>query len=508
MVRSSPSSSQSGFALIEVIVSAAVLALISLAVLSGIDGAQRATGREKARSVAATLAEQEQETLRSQQFDTLVGYATTPPAVKTVPLDGVNYQVKSEASWQVDSTSGTNKCASSSTDANYLLVTSTVTSPVVGTRVAPVKISSLVAPSVRYSATHGSLGVKIGDRNNAGVAGISVSTGGQGTYTGITNADGCVLFANIPIGVYTVTVNTNGYVNPNGDQLVVMTDQEVVSGSVTVTSITYDRAAQVTGTFETYPPNATDASTVITSSKAPSLSAVNGTVVGLLKTRPNPVTTALYTSIQSPPLFPFITKYAFFSGACEWGNPANYDTTSPAFSYWNSSPTPPGQVLAQPGNLGMTVAVRQPPLLVNINKRSGNALITGENQVQVVAIPQTPSGDDCADQSIIQLSNFNWTGTGVPTANSANANGWIGRTKVTISGKTYPESGIPFGKYKLCFEDTQVNPHKKLVYPDFLGANKPPYDNTKPYAGAGVTSNQANPLVVNQGSNSWTAGTC
>lgn len=231
MVRSSSPPSESGFALIEVIVSAAVLAIVALAVLAGIDGAQRSTGREKARSVAAALVEQEHEKLRALQFDTLVAYAATPPGATTVPVDGINYQVKDDVAWQVDSASGQNQCTSSSSDASYLRVTSTVTSTVVGKNVKPVTVSSLVAPSVQYSATHGSLGIKVVDRNNAGVSGIGVSTGGQASYAGTTDSNGCVLFQNIPIGTYTATVNTSGYVDPFGTTQVTLQDPETTSWS-------------------------------------------------------------------------------------------------------------------------------------------------------------------------------------------------------------------------------------------------------------------------------------
>ena len=61
--------SESGFALIEVIVAAAVLAIVALAVLSGIDAASSTSAREKARAVAASLAEQDQERLRAMTYE-------------------------------------------------------------------------------------------------------------------------------------------------------------------------------------------------------------------------------------------------------------------------------------------------------------------------------------------------------------------------------------------------------------------------------------------------------
>ena len=51
--------------LIEVMVGALILAITTTAILSGIDGAQKTGGRNKARSVAAALAEQDQERMRA-----------------------------------------------------------------------------------------------------------------------------------------------------------------------------------------------------------------------------------------------------------------------------------------------------------------------------------------------------------------------------------------------------------------------------------------------------------
>ncbi len=51
--------------LIEVMIGALILAITTTAVLNGLDGAQKTGGRNKARSVAAALAEQDQERMRS-----------------------------------------------------------------------------------------------------------------------------------------------------------------------------------------------------------------------------------------------------------------------------------------------------------------------------------------------------------------------------------------------------------------------------------------------------------
>src|SRR5690348_5212870 len=120
---------QDGFALIEVIVSAAVLAIIALAVLSGIDGATASTARERARAIAGSLAEQDQERMRGYRFDEL---AKIPQQADQV-IDGVKYTIKSEATWVVDDGEVTGTCGAAGTkQSEYLRIVTTVTSRMVG----------------------------------------------------------------------------------------------------------------------------------------------------------------------------------------------------------------------------------------------------------------------------------------------------------------------------------------------------------------------------------------
>ena len=64
--------------LIEVMIGALILAITTTAVLNGLDGAQKTGGRNKARSVAAALAEQDQERMRSMPVAQLLPYIATP----------------------------------------------------------------------------------------------------------------------------------------------------------------------------------------------------------------------------------------------------------------------------------------------------------------------------------------------------------------------------------------------------------------------------------------------
>src|SRR4051794_28668221 len=92
--------SQAGFALMEAVIAAAVLMIVILGVLKGLDTANRSSGREKARAIASALTEQDQERLRSFRALDLSNYEET----RTVVVNNVSYTIDSKAEWVRDST--------------------------------------------------------------------------------------------------------------------------------------------------------------------------------------------------------------------------------------------------------------------------------------------------------------------------------------------------------------------------------------------------------------------
>lgn len=450
---------QSGFALIEVIVSAAVLALVALAVLSGIDGAMSSTGREKARSIAASLAEKDQERLRTLPVEQLATYGVVNTPF-TVQGSG-NYNVQSKVEWVRDATGGTVSCANDDSDADYLHITSTVTSNVVGTRTKAVQIDSIVAPNVEYSTTHGSLAVKVVDRDGDPVQGASVTATGPVTLNGLTNEQGCALFQMIPVGDYTVTVSKAGYIDRFGNATPSKT-VTVPAGQLVTLTFEMDAAGSVAATIESYKPGSTaQSSSTIIASVANRISAENGDEASLLRNEPipGPLATAA-ASITANNLYPFTAQYSFYTGTCRYSNPTYNDANSGYFG------TFPGAVAVDPGSPA-TVKIRQPPLNLRLtNDRSGGA---PANNMRVVARPVQPSGDSCVEPPL-DLKTFTVSGNA----------GVVGRSQPTPNG--FVEAGVPFGYYTVCFErgtGTGANPYRYTVWPtDNAGTV---YDNTNPF---------------------------
>ena len=455
-------SSEAGFAIMETVVSAAVLAMVAFAVLAGIDGASSSTGREKARSVAASLAEQDQERMRSMQVDSLAGYA---PAPQTVNVDGADYTIESEGRWISDSTGGTPSCQNNSTQADYLQISSKVTTKTIGTRTQPVEIKSLVAPSVLYSSSRGSLAVQVNNRNGVGIEGIAVTiTGPASPPAATTNEQGCALFQYIPVGNYDITLNRIGWVDHFGQQQA-QGNQDVSAGTLNVRTMNYDQAGAAVATIGTYRPGSTTAAAAnLLPSKARRVSATNGGEPGMKRIFSSTPANAMVPSLTLSDLFPFNDEYGVFTGTCDESSPVNYDP-----DYY---PNFTGAVRVDPGATG-AVTVRQPPLNIQVRRRLTSTTWELGNLISVRAYQLTSSG--CTEPSYTLTTMTNpATGT----------NGWMSQT-----GGWDP--GLPFGEYSFCLFDP-TNSRRKTY--DNSGAG---YDNTQPLGRSSTL------LIDNTG---WTTG--
>jgi type II secretory pathway pseudopilin PulG len=426
MQSSTPSGGESGFALIETIVSAVVLAIVALAVLSGVDGASNSAARERSRSVAASLAEQDQERMRAMSADQLTDYAAVP---RDVTVEGVTYQVTSRSEWIRDDTGGTTSCTNNSAQVDYLRISSDVRSSVVGRNIEPVSMASLVAPPV--SKAKGTLAVQVNDRANAGLPGktVTATAAGGGTFTEVTNALGCAIFARIPVDTYTVSLNEIGWVDTFGNQQATK-GADVLNGTVQLVTINYDKAAQATWSVKTYDPyDANAATNAIASSRAEKVSAMNGDERDLQR---------VFTASPATQLFPFLTPYGFFTGACAQSNPATAMVPADPDYYETNI----GAVATQP--LGVhTVQMYQPPIAVRVQTGTAGTYVTTpasggaakNTGATAFAYLRPEAGDPTPCTEKITL---------YATSRSDGTTGYLSR-----SNPGY-DPGLPFGIYDVC----------------------------------------------------------
>ena len=179
--------SQAGFGIIEVLVSAILVVMVATGVFAAFDTATRASGANKARSIASNVARGDQELLRGKTADELAVLAPT----RTENVDGRTFTVASSTEWVADRT-GTPSCTTADGRADYLKLRSSVTWGGIGSS-PPVVMESLRAiPRGEFRPNQGTIAIKVVDRNGGGVSGVTVAiTGTRSTTAPPTRSAAC-----------------------------------------------------------------------------------------------------------------------------------------------------------------------------------------------------------------------------------------------------------------------------------------------------------------------------
>jgi Tfp pilus assembly protein PilV len=386
---------ESGFALIEVVVSAALLMIVAAGVLAGIDGPSAVAAKSEARSQGAALAQQDQERLRSKPISQLSGLTQT----RSVPVGNppVTYSVYSKVIWVRDS-NDTSSCTVpvDDTSGDYLKITSRVTPP--AGNGAPVELNSLLAaPGGTYAATKGDLAVRLTDQADQPVVGQSVSITGPQSMSVPTNSEGCAVFGAITQGTYNVSFSRAGWVNPAGVSNVVLSTA-VNAGSTNLVNHRYAQQATIVATVDTA------VNGVVSNSPAKAVTVSNGGIP--TGTRVFTASTGTQYTFTLNGLFPFTDGYAVWAGGCTSGNPLTY--SRPGVT---ATPLPGGSV---------PVTLRQPAI----------------HPTQATNVPGYGTFTFPQGVSVMYTS----TDSGCNEVYS----------QVTNSSGKVPNPGVPYGNYKLC----------------------------------------------------------
>jgi hypothetical protein len=392
---------------------------VALGVLRGLDVAGHSSGREKARSAAAALTEQDQERLRSFRAVDLANYDEE----RTVYVNGVKYTVNSQVDWVRDSTGGTQSCNNSATQADYMRITSTTTSNLVNTPIAPIKLASIVAPPVgAFGTNQGTLGIQVNDRNGVGVPDLDVTIAGPTTITNPTNSAGCAIFAYVPVGSYTASLNTAGWVDKGGNQNA-STGATVSNGTVNVKNMFYDQAASVDAKFDT---ETRDGATV--SAQTTQLSASNGGVPSgpfapFAGERVWDPAGGSASTISATGLFPFVDGYGLYGGGCPGADPSANDS-----DFYTSYPSMVTDVT--PGAASPAVTVRLPSINLRILYSLAPMAETYRATTKVVVYSK---GTNCSE-----IFTYNAPATEAPVSPATVGSGYLAN------------SALPFGNYTVC----------------------------------------------------------
>jgi hypothetical protein len=395
--RSARLSEEGGWLIVEMMIGAVVLVLTALAIYSGLDGASKTSGRNRNRTVASYLAQQDQERMRTMDAAALSNYSVT----RSVVVAGVTFKVTSTASF-VNDNSGSVSCTNSSATAQYLKISSSVADP--SGRNAPVQQDSLISPK----PDDGNAVVQIVDRTGVtGVPGISTTLQESPGTTKVTDTNGCSLFTFLDNGTqYHVAFSQPTYVDVDGVNAV-NGPITVVPGTVSTTQFQYDVAGTITASLR----SATGGGAAVCAplSVTDSHMHLNPPVRTFAATGCTSGTSAQVTATQ---LFPFTDKYAAYAGSCTANDP-NKQWNQPAYF----APAP----LTAGGSLAMTVV--EPPIKLTVKKLSTGA---------------------------------NWSGTRVfitDTSCAPNVSYPMFTTNAATSGSNIDIQGYPFAKYKICADD-------------------------------------------------------
>jgi Tfp pilus assembly protein PilV len=403
-----------GIALVEVLVSALVLLVFSVGIFTVLTGATRATAQERHRAQANALAEQELERVRSLRIADLVNLNSTRRVLEdgtqlagACPTTGPQsrqtcYTITSQSQFQ-NEPAATSGCSAGPGSRDYLLLKISVSWSGMGV-LHPVTAATIVSPpSGSLVPNSGSVLVNVTDSRNVGIQGVALSgSGTAGSFSGSTGPTGCVLWRNVSVGTYTMSVGgvASAMVDQDGNAPPPQTVSVVDQGTNTV-NLQYDRPGSIQNiNFRTrdYTNN------LVTSSADSVIVSNTGMQVAKVFT---PVGGGRATSISTATtLYPFTSPYAVYAGTCASNNP-------PAGPMLGNATVP----VAGAANLASPGYIQLPSLQVTV--KNGTPAVAGA----------TVTARD---------TGCNVTRTLTTSTNSSG--------QVPVAG----EIGLPYGTYSVC----------------------------------------------------------
>jgi hypothetical protein len=373
-------------------VAALVVILLASATARALIASSHFSGDQRFRSTANALATQDQERLRGLSDYQLNGLNQS----RAQAVNGSTFTVASKATYL--DTTGSNTC--SSTSIAYYKISSTVTWTESYNSRQDLKVTT---ESVLSRPVTGDLRVQVNDQTLSSLSGVAVTAAGPDTQSSSTDGNGCVLFAGLSPGNYTVALADPGYVDPDGH-----TTPTNATATVTATGTAapagvfhLGRAGSIVGSFTTSTPGA--------GGESDGLSWV-GAGASITMSVPFNSTTAATpsTSLTTGSLFPF-----------------NISTSSTSPSYTGNYSVWAGRCLQQeppaaynhytvmPGSTGQGQTVQEPLLAVNSVTYAG--ALKKPDHIKLSFNPTQPTTSGCA---------YSWAPTLVP-GTIMPATGWL-----------------------------------------------------------------------------------
>jgi type II secretory pathway pseudopilin PulG len=405
----SPAGREDGFILIEVLVSALILAIVAAAVLAVLSSTTHSAASERVRAQASALAQEDQARLRTLRIGTL---NRLEQKRENIELDGTKFTVLSQGAF-VGSATNEIVCNGEASATDYVRITSTVSSTAMTT---PVVLQSMVAPSNgSLDQNHGTLSFSAKNSKNQPLSGVSISGTGPGSFSGKTDSTGCANFADLPAGNYQVTTSANGMVNMAGETSTTK-EYGAPSAATQTVSLYYDTGGTIEPTFKYRIGNTTSFQV----GRADSVEVYNGEAGTLAKTYGTAGGTRYKTFEFAKNIYPFKSKTTVYAGSCESNNPdpeGKIEANRPAMAF-----------VEVPSGGAVKAEIQLPALNLTVQKE-GVALSGAKVTTTDTKCPSSTSG--------------------VKREYSTEAGGHL-VTPATSPEPGQPDAGMPWGEYKVC----------------------------------------------------------
>ncbi len=407
-----PASGEDGFIIIEVLVSAVILAIVAGAVLTLISATTRSAASGRTHSTAYGLAQEDQARLRALRISTLNGLDETE---NEETIGGTTYTIESTGTF-VNNSTGTVSCTESNASADYVQITSTVTAP---TLLNPVSLQSIISPSSgSLDPSHGTISFQVNNALGTGVSGVSITGSGTGNFTGTTESSGCAVFADLPAGNYKVTATANGLVTPEGTTTWEKEQVGAPASSTQQVSLRFDTPGTVKPSFVYKEPTKT---TPLPAAFVDSMELYDSENEAKTLTFGTPNLTTRSSTLEDKAVFPFKTKYAVYAGSCTTNNPDPESKSINAAAIASVAVT---------GGGTSTPTIQIPAL--NLTVTYNSAVVKGA-------------------KVIVTDANCKYNGSNVKREYTTNKLGHIVNSGTSAELESTTEAvGLPFGTYTIC----------------------------------------------------------
>jgi Tfp pilus assembly protein PilV len=421
-------SDEDGFIIIEVLVSALILAIVAGAVLTLITATTRGAAVQRDRAVANDVAQADQSRLRDMPIYEING---NQPEDHNYSRNGMVFQVHSEREY-VNNTLQTASCEPGTNTPDTVKLTSTVSW---ATTTHPVVLRSSVSPSTgSLNTANGTLQVPTKNAEGKPVSGVTVTANKR---TATSGSEGCTNFVSMPAGPYEVLYNGHELINELGEKEPKQT--VTVAGGKSPTQpnpvFRWDYPATIEANFTYLEPGtgAPRSAPVDSMYFVNSISGQPGRWTG------SPGGVARSSTQIATNVFPFkSSEYVAFAGSCATNNPGTSSTNKVGLFSGEIAP-----------KATVKLALRVPALELTVTTKSGKEGKEGTEQT-VANAKVTLTDTKCKSGSTLVKRTYYTNMGGHLTSSQANVEAELKGSK----GAAPTEAGVPFGAYSICASAT------------------------------------------------------